>query len=150
MTCTALYLMHNAWSVANYKVGISRSPSRRSGQVCNDYEVDPDVISTVWFTCTDTARKAENYWHRYLQDFRTDDHSGKEWFALTNEYVQKFCKWSELSKSRTDIAKWLFNIGASRKQLGDYDYELIRRIPRHTIPPSIDVWTRKGFNDSYN
>ena len=148
MKISCVYLMYNTWSDANYKVGISSSPPRRSGQVCVDYEVEPEVIKTAWFSCQKAARQAETYWHRYLQDFRTDDHSGKEWFALTNEYVQKFCKWSELSKSRTDIAKWLFNIGASRKQLGDYDYELIRRIPRHTIPPSIDVWTNKDFIDN--
>ena len=148
MSCTALYLMHNAWSESNYKVGISKSPPRRSGQVCTEYEVDPDIIKTVWFTCTQTARLAETYWHRYLQDFRTDDHSGKEWFALSSEYVQMFCKWSELSKSKTEIAKWLYNLGASTKQLGDYDFSLIKSIPRHKQPPSIDVWMNNDFKDS--
>ena len=148
MKCTALYLMHNVWSEANYKVGLSSSPPRRSGQVCVDYEVEPVIIQTAWFTCEKMARLAETYWHRYLQDFRTDDHPGKEWFALTNDYVQKFCKWSELSKSHFDIAKWVFNIGASKRQLGDYDYGLIRAIPRHRDPPTIDVWMNNDFRGS--
>lgn len=145
MSCTAVYLMHNAWSEANYKVGVSKAPPRRSGQVCIEYEVDPDIIQTVWFTCEKSARLAEKYWHRYLQDFRTDDHSGKEWFALSQEYVQKFCRWSDNSMSKNHIIKWLYNLGASKQALADYDYGLLKTVPRHTMPPTIDLWMNNAF-----
>ena len=145
---TGVYLIFNTWSDANYKVGISTSPSRRSGQVSIEYEVDPQIIVSAWFTSTETARKAETFWHRYLQDFRTDDHPGKEWFSLSQLYVQMFCKWCELGKSRSDLSRWLFIDGTTHKQRGDYDYSLIRKIPKLRPPPSIDVWTSNDFKDN--
>jgi len=145
---TGVYLIHNSWSDANYKVGISSSPSRRSGQVCIEYDVDPTIITSAWFTSTDTARKAETFWHRYLQDFRTDDHPGKEWFSLSPKFVQMFCKWCELGKSRSELSRWLHIEGTTPKQRGDYDHTLIRQIPRHRHPPSIDVWTNNGLSDN--
>lgn len=148
MTISCVYLIHNTWSEANYKVGMSQSPSRRIGQIGETYEVEPVLIAATWFTDAKTAQRAETYWHRYFQDFLTDDHSGKEWFALTPAQVEMFCKWCELSRSCVDLANWLFKTGATPKERGDYDHGLIRHIPRHKDPPSIDVWMNNDFRDS--
>ena len=148
MTISCVYLIHNEWSEANYKVGTSKSPSRRLGQIGETYDVEPVLLASAWFTAPKTAQKAETFWHRYLQDFTTDDHSGDEWFALTPQQVEMFCKWCDLSRSRVELADWLLKTGTTWKERGDYDYELIRRIPRQINPPSIDVWMNNDFNDS--
>ena len=137
--------MHNAWSAANYKIGISNNPGRRQAEVCYSYDVEPKIITRAWFTSTKAAQQAELYWHRFLQDWRTDDHGGKEWFSLGTEYVRDFCKWSELGMSRSEIAKWLYNIGAPYKAQADYNYKLIRRIPKEKPPPRIDLWMNNDF-----
>jgi hypothetical protein len=140
--------MHNAWSAANYKIGISNSPGRRQAEVCFSYEVDPQIIAKAWFTTTKAAQKAELSWHRFLEDWRTDDHPGKEWFSLGEEYVRLFCQWAGQAMSASDIRGWLYKVGATRTQQDDYNYHLIREIPRRKHPPSIDLWMNNDFRGS--
>jgi hypothetical protein len=143
--------MHNAWSVANYKVGISKSPGRRQAEVTFAYEVEPVIKETVWFTSDSGAKQAERAWHKYLADLQTDDHGGKEWFSLSNNELQLFYDWAALSSTVEDLRYWLHQVGASRHEQDNYNHSLISKIPRKTIyHPSIELWTRDGSNDNLN
>ena len=139
MKCVSVYLIHNQWSESNYKVGKSSLPSRRLGEISVGYDVDPRLIKACWFTTPSAASAAEKFWHRYLRDFQTDDHGGKEWFSLPTRLLDQFCQWSSLSFGFPEIFKW--SMDHSPQARNQYDTKLIRAIPRHIKPPSIDLWT---------
>ena len=150
MASTALYLMFNAWSEANYKIGNSNSPGRRQAEVTFSYEVDPKIITDVWFTTKEAAHRAELYWHKYFADQRTDDHGGREWFSLTRDNVSTFSEWAAKGKSQSEMRHWLYGVGATRRQQDEYNNGLLLQIPRHLKPPSIDVWTSSDSKDSWH
>lgn len=143
MARTALYLMFNDWSIANYKIGNSNLPGRRQAEICFSYGVEPRIITDVWFTSKEAAQRAELYWHRFFRDQQTDDHGGREWFSLTAADVEHFKSWADLGKSHKQITAWLFGTGAPRREQDAYNRTLLSAIPRRPHPPSIDVWTNK-------
>lgn len=138
MKCTSVYLIHNSWSIANYKVGLSSNPARRIGEILVNYDVEPVLITTAWFTEPLAAKTAETWWHRYLKEFRTDDHPGDEWFSMTEQLLSNFKKWSAKSRSQCDHLSWMLQ--ASREERNNYDTQLLKAIPRHNNPPRISVW----------
>lgn len=97
MDPTAVYLMRNIWAESNYKVGVSSIPHRRVWQVEEQYGVGPMIVATVWFPTRYAATKAESLWHKYLNQYLTDDHGGKEWFCLPNAIVEEFLQWAKQS-----------------------------------------------------
>lgn len=142
----AVYLMFNAWSAANYKVGMSSCPDRRMCEVEETYEnVQPKLVAVCWFTTEGQARKAENIWHRRFAKKRTDDQGGKEWFSLTENDVTEFEKWAALSKGRVELVDWLFKDGANSRDVYEYVGTLFNGIPRTHRGRSIEVW----FNSDY-
>lgn len=138
MKCTSVYLIFNSWSTANYKIGMSSNPARRIGEILVNYEVDPVLISTAWFTEEKAAQTAETWWHRYLSDYRTDDHSGDEWFALTTKQLSRYKRWSDQSRTQRDHLSWMLQ--ASRDDRNTYDTSMLKSIPRQNNPPRISVW----------
>jgi hypothetical protein len=146
MTCTALYLMRNTWSEANYKVGISKSPGRRQAEVIFTYDVEPVITTTAWFTSKHNAQEAERSWHRFLEEYRTDDHGGKEWFSLPTDKLHLFKQWASISSPVNDLRYWLHQVGASRHEQDSYDYSLLKKIPRkRKRHQTIDVWKNKDL-----
>ena len=149
MTITSVYLVYNKWSAANYKVGMTNSSPRRIGQILDEYGVEPQLITRVWFTTTVAAKAAEKSWHKFLHDLQTYDHGGKEWFCLAQPIVDQFISWTEHGVSAyKDLAHWLYFQGASDSDARAYDRELIYTIPQLRPPPSIDVWTSNDFKDN--
>ena len=151
MTTAAVYLMHNEWSDANYKVGVTTSTSRRISQVMHDFGVEPRIITCAWFTSRRAAQTAETWWHRFLKDYQTSDHGGKEWFSLPHKYVEQFISWSYQSLDQSGLTKWLYFDGCSKEDRREYDQQLLKLIPRYrNSTPRIDVWLSPtiSINDS--
>jgi len=144
MKSTAIYLVHNTWSVSNYKVGISSTPSRRLGEITVNYEVDPRIIATAWFTEVKAAQTAETFWHRYLREYSIDDHGGDEWFSLPTSIRDSIISWTKNSKQQNEITSWMYR--ATRNNRNGYNSSLINTIPRHYRPPSIDIWINPKMN----
>ena len=141
MKCTALYLIYNDWSESNYKVGISSYPARRLGEIAVTYQVEPRLLNQAWFTSKSAAQKAEVSWHRFLSEFRTDDHGGDEWFALDRNTKERISDWCNSSRNFNGIMDWAFQ--APVRELRNYDWKMLRSIPYTKKVPSIDVWTNQ-------
>lgn len=143
---TAVYLMRNEWSASNYKIGMSNHPDRRHLEVEDQYKnVSPRIITTCWFPTTKLARSAEFIWHCRYRNKRSDDHGGKEWFALTAGDVSEFIHWSEHSKSASDIKAWLFRDGASKEAVAAYRELLFSSIPKRSKRSFIDLWVSPRY-----
>jgi hypothetical protein len=150
MTITSVYLVYNEWSAANYKVGMTNSSPRRIGQILDEYGVEPKLISRVWFTTKAAARAAEKMWHKFLSEFQTSDHGGKEWFSLSPAHVQRFTDWANSGSTYNQLSYWLYFQGASDSDAEAYDEGLLKTIPRSYTPPrrTIDVWMNNGLSVS--
>jgi len=142
----AVYLMHNEWSAANYKIGMSNNPDRRKHEIEEGYEnVLPKIVAVCWFATESQARRAENIWHRRFSKKLTDDQGGKEWFGLTPADVAEFEQWTSNSKSRVELIDWLFKDGANSREVYEYVGKLFNAIPRKHKRKTVEVW----FNDDY-
>jgi hypothetical protein len=142
----AVYLMHNEWSAANYKIGMSKNPDRRRNEVEEGYaNVLPKIITVCWFATEAQARKAENIWHRRFSKKLTDDQGGKEWFSLTDADIAEFQQWSSNSKSRVQLIDWLFKDGASSKDVYHYVGNLFNAIPRKHARRTVEVWRNEDY-----
>ena len=113
----AVYLMKNMWSDANYKIGFSNNPSRRGVEVEDQYGVEPKIICTCWFPTEFDARAAERIWHRRYENNRSEDHSGKEWFALTRTQVSEFEQWCLNSPDHRTLLDDLFKGHKTERQI---------------------------------
>jgi T5orf172 domain len=94
---TAVYLFRNVWAEANYKIGIASIIDRRKWQIVEAYQVAPILVTAVWFPSRTAAKEAEKRWHQWFKDAWTDDHSGKEWFSLTDSQLKEFVTWAKYS-----------------------------------------------------
>jgi T5orf172 domain len=129
MEPTAVYLMRNIWSEANYKVGVSSIPHRRVWQVEEAYGVGPMIVSTVWFPTRYSATKAEGLWHKYLKEYQTDDHGGREWFCLPDHIVSEFVEWAKLSPDGTMLKLKVKAQRLSKAEVRQLSTTLLRSIP---------------------
>jgi hypothetical protein len=143
---TAVYLIKNTWSVANYKVGITSNIPRRIAEIEDQYGVDAKLIYACWFPDKDSAKKAELFWHRHFADCLTDDHPGKEWFSLPPPAVKKFQIWSLASPSKQTILRKVYKMGLSMKALKRLSSQLVGLIPHHPSRASIDVWANPLYS----
>jgi hypothetical protein len=73
----------------DYKIGRTRNPLRREGQVALEL---PDELEPIHYIKTDDPRGIESYWHAR---FRTKRKRG-EWFALTADDVRAFKRWKRI------------------------------------------------------
>ena len=136
----AVYLMWNSWSQSNYKIGFSNNPTRRGVEVDDQYGVEPRIISTCWFPTEFDARAAEKIWHTRYSDYRSDDHSGREWFALTTSQVEEFKTWCKFSLPHKQLLDGLFKGRMNLKQVQSLTTKLFTHIPKPMPQDSIDVW----------
>lgn len=136
----AVYLMWNTWSQSNYKIGFSNNPTRRGVEVDDQYGVEPRIISACWFPSEFDARAAEKIWHTRYSEFRSDDHSGREWFSLTASQVEEFKAWCSLSLTHQQLLDGLFKGHLNLKQVKALTSTLFTRIPKPMPRESIDVW----------
>lgn len=142
----AVYLMHNEWSAANYKVGMSNNPDRRRNEIEEGYaNVLPKIITVCWFATEAQARKAENIWHRRFSKKLTDDQGGKEWFSLTDADIAEFQQWSSNSKSRIELVDFLFKDGANSREVYEYVGKLFNAIPRKFKRKTVEVWVNEDY-----
>lgn len=127
---------------------MTSSIPRRIGEIVVNYDVEPEVLTTAWFTTKQAAQTAETWWHRYLSEYRTDDHPGDEWFALPSAMLSSFIGWAEPSMDQIQLARW--SIQARDKQRRTYDTSLLHSIPRHPrYRETISLWTRdKDLKDN--
>lgn len=128
MKPTAVYLMRNIWAEANYKVGIASVIDRRRFQIEETYQVAPVLVAAAWFPTKEAAACAERRWHKYFCAFQTDDHSGREWFALPLQAVQQFIEWSKMSP---DGAVLKLQAIAGHRLPNSVTDSLISAIPTH-------------------
>lgn len=140
ITPTAVYLMKNDWSQANYKVGISNRPARREVEIQENYGVYTVLLATCWFPSKEEAQRAEHRWHQYLEEHQTDDHSGKEWFSLTTRQVEEFKKWARASAKADEMKRMFFSHGSRSTPVRSLVRQLFSSIPRQKNCPRIDVW----------
>jgi hypothetical protein len=129
MDPTAVYLMRNIFSEANYKIGVSSIPHRRVWQVEESYGVGPMIVATAWFPTRTAANKAEKLWHLYLAEYRTDDHGGKEWFCLPQRFVDAFVEWVKNSPDGVHLKLQAKAQVLSRKDANRITKSLIASIP---------------------
>jgi len=147
----AVYLMKNLWSESNYKIGFSNRPSRRRVEVDDQYNVDPKLLGVCWLPTQRDARHAELQWHRYFSDYRSADHAGREWFALTQSQVDAFLKWCSHSPEVDVLRDDLFMGRLSRSQISKLTRKLFKYIPRKNRYDSVDVWRLHDLNnDNYS
>jgi Meiotically up-regulated gene 113 len=140
MTPTAVYLMKNDWSQSNYKVGISNRPARREIEIQENYGVYTVLLAACWFPTKQDAERAEKKWHKILSEFRTDDHSGKEWFSLPDYKVDQFLNWAKLSSDEGAMKRLFFQLGNSNDKVKAHLSRLFRGIPGERPRQLIDVW----------
>jgi len=146
----AVYLMKNLWSESNYKIGFSKNPTRRGVEVDHQYGVEPRILSTCWFPTEKDARAAELIWHKRYKDFRSDDHGGREWFALKQSQVKEFTKWCSYSLDRLQLLDGLFKGHLNLKQIKQLTNDLFTHIPKPMPRTSIDLWVAEQFNSNYD
>jgi hypothetical protein len=72
-----------------YKIGRTRNPLRREGQVALEL---PNELQPIHYIKTDDPTGIESYWHAR---FRTKRKRG-EWFALTADDVRAFKRWKRI------------------------------------------------------
>jgi len=75
---------------AEYKIGKTRNPLRREGEIRLQM---PDKLSSIHYIETDDPAGVEAYWHSRFAAKRKEG----EWFALTREDVTAFKKWKRIS-----------------------------------------------------
>jgi len=131
MDPTAVYLMRNIFAEANYKVGVSSIPHRRVWQVEESYGAGPMIVATVWFPTRAAANKAEKLWHQYLHEYLTDDHGGKEWFALPDRFVKEFIRWSAMSPDGATLKLRVKAQTLTKGEAMNLSKTLIAAIPTH-------------------
>lgn len=135
MTPTAVYLFSNQACVGDYKVGLSDSTLRRQIQVRDSYHVDPVIITSAWLPSRAAAFKAETLWHRFLAHSRSAAYSGREWFALTNEEVDRFSRWAFKAPKSAEL-RLLKQAGRLYgHQIDDLTKRLLDSIPTHERRP---------------
>jgi hypothetical protein len=83
-----VYLLKHG-SGREYKIGRTRNPLRREGQVALEL---PDELEPIHYIKTDDPAGIESYWHAR---FGTKRKRG-EWFALTADDVRAFKRWKRI------------------------------------------------------
>ena len=146
----AVYLMKNLWSESNYKIGFSNNPTRRGAEGDHHYGVEPRILSTCWFPSEKDARAAELIWHKRFKDFRSDDHSGREWFSLKPSQVDEFLHWCEFSPDHYKLLDDLFKGRMNFDQVKQLTSKLFNQIPKPMNYPQIDLWISHDYNYSRN
>jgi predicted GIY-YIG superfamily endonuclease len=142
---TAVYLIKNTWSEANFKIGITANIPRRIAEIEDQYGVDARLIYACWFPDKVPAGKAEWIWHKRYSHLLTDDHGGKEWFSLGKEQVSEFFEWSKLSLPELDLKKKIFMVGSSKSEIRSLTDQLFQGIPKRQNPNSIDLWRHQSY-----
>jgi predicted GIY-YIG superfamily endonuclease len=140
ITPTAVYLMKNDWSQSNYKIGVSNRPARREIEVQENYGVYTILLASCWFPTKQDALKAEQKWHKIFEHFRTDDHSGKEWFSLPSSRVEQFLNWAKPSSDEGAMKRLFFKYGSSTDEVRGLLKQLFRSFPQERLHRTIDVW----------
>jgi hypothetical protein len=149
---TAVYLIYNTWSNANYKVGKTSNIPRRIAEIEDQYEVDARLIASCWFPTKMAAEAAERTWHKILSHFSTDDHRGREWFSLPSAQIEQFNNWAALSIPKPQLTKWLFGQSPSTDEVRRFQDMLFKAMPKRINQPSVDVWNNPNYllNFMYN
>ncbi len=83
-----VYLLKHG-SRREYKIGRTRNPLRREGQVALEL---PNELQPIHYIKTDDPQGIENYWHAR---FKTKRKRG-EWFALSADDVRAFRRWKRI------------------------------------------------------
>jgi hypothetical protein len=115
-----------------------------------NYGVNPSIISTCWFPTEKDARAAELIWHKRFKEFRSDDHGGREWFALSQSQVTEFTHWCSYSMDHIQLLDGLFKGHLSLKQIKQLTDNLFFQIPKPMPRNSIDLWVAEQFNSNYD
>ena len=144
----AVYLMRNLWSESNYKIGFSNNPTRRGVEVDHQYDVEPRILSVCWFPSEKDARAAELIWHKRYKEYRSDDHSGREWFSLKQSQVDEFLHWCESSPDRSQLLDYLFKGHMTFRQIKQLTSTLFNQIPKPMKHPRNDLWLSNDYYDS--
>jgi hypothetical protein len=99
MKPTAIYLFRSEELEGLYKVGLSDAIARRKVQVRDHYQLGAVVEAEAWFPTRSAAYQAEHAWHQFLAPLREDSARGREWFHLSDQLIQQFKRWADLSPS---------------------------------------------------
>ena len=140
---TAVYLLRNIWSEANYKVGVASVIQRRQWQVEEAYGVAPVLVGSAWFPTRKDAQRAESTWHKYLAEFRSDDHGGKEWFTLPSHKVRQLVEWLKLSPNEAYLKLLIKANRLSVAEAKQITTKLLNAIPYGRREVSTTARTRK-------
>lgn len=147
---TAVYLIKNTWSEANYKVGITANIPRRIAEIEDQYGVDASLVYACWLPTKESAQRAEHYWHKHFSEYWTDDHPGKEWFSLASTNLMKYRDWCSKSPSKHNLLSALYKQGMSLKKIREFSTDLLKSIPMKEFPVSIDVWRSPFYSLNAN
>jgi len=96
----ALYMVLDTASGA-IKIGISKQPNTRLGQIESTYNVGTcKLLRTTWFTTRDEAEKYERTFHLRYKGCKSARQGGREWFNLSESQALGFAEWMERSSNQ--------------------------------------------------